>query len=151
MAKPKGSNINLVKTHNMSAILYTLLREEMVSRVELAERLSLSNTTITNLTAELLEQEIILEEQVETSGKRKRVGRPRRMLRLIPNARFSIGVHIGVGMFRVAVTDLIAEIIYNQMTKFDLDTPSEDVISKIAENIELIIQESGVDLGVSIL
>jgi glucokinase-like ROK family protein len=145
MAKPKGSNINLVKTHNMSAILYTLLREEMVSRVELAERLSLSNTTITNLTAELLEQEIILEEQVETSGKRKRVGRPRRMLRLIPNARFSIGVHIGVGMFRVAVTDLIAEIIYNQMTKFDLDTPSEDVISKVAENIELIIQESGVD------
>jgi len=145
MAKPKGSNINLVKTHNMSAILYTLLREEMVSRVELAERLSLSNTTITNLTAELLEQEIILEEQVETSGKRKRVGRPRRMLRLIPNARFSIGVHIGVGMFRVAVTDLIAEIIYYQMTKFDLDTPSEDVISKVAENIELIIQESGVD------
>jgi glucokinase-like ROK family protein len=145
MAKPKGSNINLVKTHNMSAILYTLLREEMVSRVELAERLSLSNTTITNLTAELLEQEIILEEQVETSGKRKRVGRPRRMLRLIPNARFSIGVHIGVGMFRVAITDLIAEIIYYQMTKFDLDTPSEDVISKVAENIELIIQESGVD------
>ena len=57
-----GSNINLVKSHNLRAILLSLLYEGRVSRVELAKKTSLSTTTITNLTGELLEQGIIVEE-----------------------------------------------------------------------------------------
>ena len=93
-----GSNINLVKSHNVRAILLSLLQDGQISRVELAEKLSLSNTTITNLISELLDQGIILEEEVEIHEERRRVGRPRRMLRLVPSARYAIGVHIGVGM-----------------------------------------------------
>ena len=146
MAKSKGRNLNLVKAHNLSAILLRLLQSEMVSRVELAEELSLSSTTITNLTAELLENEIIAEEEIEIpTTKRKQVGRPRRMLRLIPSARYAIGVHIGVGMFRVAITNLVAKIITNQTVEFDLDSSPEDVIKEIARVIEEIIKESGVD------
>ncbi len=145
MSKPRGSNINLVKAHNLSAILFSLLRDNMLSRVELAEKLSLSNTTITNLTAELLEEEIIIEEQIEATEKRKPVGRPRRMLRLIPNARYAVGVHIGVGIFRVAITNLFAEIIYSQMTEFDLSTSADEVIQTIIEHIEQSISKSKVD------
>ena len=53
-----GSNISLVKAHNLRAILLNLLHGENVSRVQLAEMTSLSTTTITNLVSELLEQEI---------------------------------------------------------------------------------------------
>ncbi len=146
MSTSKGRNLNLVKAHNLSAILIRLLQSEMVSRVELAKELSLSSTTITNLTAELLEDKIIVEEEVEvTTIKRKQVGRPRRMLRLIPSARYAIGVHIGVGMFRVAITNLIADIITNRTVKFDLASSPEDVIKEIAQVIEQTIKESGVD------
>ena len=145
MSTSKGRNQNVVKAHNLSAILLRLLRSEVVSRVELAKELSLSNTTITNLTAELLEDGIIAEEEVESSAKRMRVGRPRRMLRLIPSARFAIGVHIGVGMFRVAVTNLLAKIVANRTSKFDLATSPEDVILEIARVVEQTIEESGVD------
>jgi glucokinase-like ROK family protein len=145
MPKSRGSNINLVKAHNVSAILYCLLQEEMVSRVELAEKLSLSNTTITNLTAELLEEKIIIEERIDVTEKRKQVGRPRRMLRLMPDARYAIGVHIGVGMFRVAVSNLFAEIISSQMVDFNLETPPEDVILDIAQRVNLTIETSGID------
>jgi glucokinase-like ROK family protein len=145
MPKSKGSNINIVKAHNMSAILYRLLQDEMVSRVELAQRLSLSNTTITNLTAELLEEKIITEERVEVSEKRKKVGRPRRMLRLLPDARFAVGVHIGVGMFRVALTNLFAEIVSSQMVEFDLEAPPEDVVFDIVQRVDQTIGTSSVD------
>jgi glucokinase-like ROK family protein len=140
-----GSNINLIKAHNLRAILCALLQDEQLSRVELAEKLSLSNTTITNLTSELLEQDIVLEEQVETPEKRRSVGRPRRMLRLIPSARYSIGVHIGVELFRVAVTDLFANILYSEIETFDLLAPPEEVIANIGRVIESSIKESGID------
>jgi predicted NBD/HSP70 family sugar kinase len=145
MSTSKGRNLNVIKTHNLSAILLRLLQSKTVSRVELAEELSLSSTTITNLTAELLEDEIITEEEIEISGKHKRVGRPRRMLRLIPSARYAVGVHIGVGMFRVAITNLIAKFVINRTAEFDLSQTPENVIIKIAEVINQTIKESGID------
>jgi predicted NBD/HSP70 family sugar kinase/biotin operon repressor len=140
-----GSNIYLVKSHNLRAILLSLLQDGPISRVELAEKLSLSNTTITNLIAELLDQGIIREEQVESSEKRRSVGRPRRMLRLVPSARYAVGVHIGVGIFRVAITNLFAEIIYNEIATFDLTTQPEGVIKDIVRLIEIAIEKSAIE------
>jgi DNA-binding Lrp family transcriptional regulator len=140
-----GSNINLVKSHNIRAVLLSLLQDGPISRVELAEKLSLSNTTITNLISELLDQGIILEEEVEIHEKQRRVGRPRRMLRLVPSARYAIGVHIGVGIFRVAITDLFAEIIYNEIATFDLANPPENVIKDIVRLIESAIEKSKIE------
>ena len=140
-----GSNINLVKSHNLRAILLSLLHDSHASRAELAEKLSLSNTTITNLTAELLDQGLIVEEHVEASEKRRSVGRPRRMLRLDPSARYAIGVHIGVGLFRVAITNLFAEIICSEIGTFDLATPTEDVINVIAQLIKDTINECNIE------
>ena len=73
-----GSNINLVKAHNQQAVLLTLLaasghrtgtgQETYLSRVQLAHKTNLSNTTITNLVAELLEQGILVEESSQSQG-----------------------------------------------------------------------------------
>lgn len=148
MAQPNNlhaSNISLVKSHNIRAILLCLLQEGPTSRVELAEKLSLSNTTITNLIAELLDQGIVLEEPVESIGKHKRVGRPRRMLQLVPSARYAIGVHIGVGLFRVAITNLYSDIVFSEIETFDLETPPEVVIQNIVKQIERAINNSKVD------
>ncbi|RMD49527.1 MAG: ROK family protein, partial [Candidatus Thermofonsia bacterium] len=85
---------------------------------------------------------------------RRRVGRPQRMVHLVPNARYVVGVHIGIGLFRVAVTNLLAEIIHNNTLLFDLNQPWEVVLAQIAAQIETTVQESGVDpalvLGVGI-
>ena len=112
-----GSNIYLVKKHNLYALLLSFLHTDSISRVQLAKQTNLSNTTITNLTAELIAQGIIVEADAPEIDlrPRRRVGRPRRMLQLVPDARYVVGIHIGIGMFRVAVTNLRAEIIYNKM------------------------------------
>lgn len=150
MYKPllAGSNTSRVKAHNVQAVLLNLLHNRLASRVQLAEQTALSKTTITNLIAELMEQGIVVEDEVDDGpiNGRRRVGRPQRMMHLVPNARYVVGVHIGIGLLRVAVANIHAEIVHNNTTHFDLNHSSEMVLAQIAELIERSLQESGVNL-----
>jgi predicted NBD/HSP70 family sugar kinase len=151
-----GSNLTQVKIHNLQAMLMSLLYNGEISRAEIAKRTSLSSATITNLASELIDQKIITEVEPGTSEKAKKraVGRPQRMLRLIPDARYAIGVHIGVGLFRVAITNLHAEIINNSIVKFEQDTSALDVLTQITTEIESLIEDAAIDrkriLGVGV-
>jgi len=141
-----GSNINLVKQHNLQVILLSLLYEPILSRVQLAKRTKLSNTTITNLITELIGQGIVKEingNDAEIDEMRP-VGRPRTSIYLDPNARYVIGIHIGIGIFRVGLANLRAEIIFNHTHNFSIDSPASEVLDKIITNVEEVIDESGV-------
>lgn len=140
-----GRNFNLVKSHNVRAILLTLLHSGPLSRVELAERIGLSSTTITNLTSELISEGIIQEQEHSQVTGHRSVGRPRTMLMLVPDARYAIGVHIGVGLYRVAITNLYAEIIQSQKQHFDVAAPAEQVIETIAGTIKEQMRQSGIE------
>lgn len=141
-----GSNINSIKAHNIQVVLLSLLNNLCLSRVQLAKRTGLSNTTITNLVAELMEQGIIVEECEAARDKTglRPVGRPRTGIRLEPNARFVVGVHIGIGTFRVALTNLRDEIIDYRVHEFDVKHPARDVLEQIVSAVEALIDESGV-------
>jgi hypothetical protein len=111
-----GNNIISVKEHNLQAVLLSLLYEGQLSRIELAKRIHLSNTTITNIVGELLEEGLVTESECsddEVDGIRP-VGRPRTAICLVPEARFVVGVHVGVGTFRVALANLRDEILVNR-------------------------------------
>jgi N-acetylglucosamine repressor len=141
-----GSNINFVKTHNQQAILMSLLYEDSISRAELAKRTSLSSATVTNIISELIEMGVVAEAAPpDTSQSPRGVGRPRRKLKLVPNARFAVGVHIGIGLFRIVITNLRAEIIHNCIVNFDLAALPEIVLADIAENINTLIQENKIE------
>jgi glucokinase-like ROK family protein len=141
-----GSNIALVKAHNIRAILLSLLYEGGLSRVQLAKKTSLSSTTITNLISELLEQKIVAEEdEAEVNGPRS-VGRPQTALRLVPDARYAVGVHMDVGVYRVAITNLYAEIILSEIETYPPNTSPEIVLKDISLLVNKVILESGVDL-----
>lgn len=139
-----GSNSSTIKSHNLRAILLMLLRSEYISRARLAELTGLSTTTITNLIAELLAQGVVIEEGAESSPSRRGVGRPRMALRLAPEARYAVGVHIGVGSFQVAVTDLRAHIRCHLRQLFPLDKPADAVLADIIDLVNQAIAGSNV-------
>lgn len=143
----KGSNINLVKAHNLGVILISLLYEPDLSRVQLAQKTNLSNTTITNLISELIKQGIVSEvkKNEPEKGEIRPVGRPRASIHLESNARFVVGIHIGVGFFRVAVANLVDEILSNQLGQFEIDAPVTQVLEHIAFVVETVIKDSMVD------
>ncbi len=142
-----GSNINLVKAHNIQVVLLCLLNEECLSRVQLARRTGLSNTTITNLVAQLIEEGIIVEESDSSpqDTKIRPVGRPRTAIRLQPNARYVVGIHIGVGTFRAALTNLRDEIIDNCTHEFNTRQSAEEVMRQMVSCIEDLLSRNGVD------
>jgi glucokinase-like ROK family protein len=140
-----GSNINLVKAHNLQAILLSLLHEAQLSRVQLARKTHLSTTTITNLIAELLEQGIVTEEDTPSPIEPRPVGRPRTGLRLVPDARYAIGVHIGIGLYRIAIVNLYAEMLHSKIETFDLDTPPEIILEQLSDQMVDLIHSSNID------
>ena len=137
-ANLQGSNINLVKQHNLQVILLSLLYEPVLSRSQLAKHTNLSNTTITNLIAELINQGLSRRKSADDveQGELRPVGRPRTNICLEPNARFVVGIHIGVGIFRVAITNLRAEIVHNHMQNFDTTSPAAEVLEQIVTSVE---------------
>lgn len=149
-----GSNASTVKSHNLRAVLLMLLRHEYVSRVRLAELSGLSTTTITNLVSELLDQGLVAEEGLEKPTQGRGVGRPRRLLRLVPQARHVIGIHIGVGSIRVAVTDLHANFLNCLSLAHSLARSPEEVLSEATTLVNEAIAQSGVNpekiLGVGV-
>lgn len=156
MAEPTymGSNINLVKAHNLQAILLSLLHDEEISRVELAKRTYLSNTTITNLISELIDAQIVSEDRNPADKAYRSVGRPRTIISLVPDARFAMGIHIGIGLFRIALANLFDEIVASSIGYFNFSDSPEQVLEQMAVMIEKILTENQVDpeliLGVGV-
>jgi predicted NBD/HSP70 family sugar kinase len=104
----------------------------------------LSTTTITNLVAELLEQGIVSEDGPEPSQSGG-AGRPRIPLRLVPSARYAVGIHIGVGNIRVAVADLFGQLQHSLDMSHEPHAPAEEVLDGVADLVERTIAMAEVD------
>jgi glucokinase-like ROK family protein len=141
-----GSTSSTIKTHNLRAVLLTLLRHPQVSRVRIAEFTGLSTTTVTNLITELLEQGIVTEDGMEQPDEPRGVGRPRTALRLVPEARHAVGIHIDVGSVYVTVTDLFARPLHAPLAlDHPVDCSAGEVLEETAALAEQAITLSGAD------
>lgn len=141
-----GSSSSSIKSHNMRAVLLTLLRHPQASRVYIADLIGLSTTTVTNLITELLEQGIVAEDGTEQPDEPRGVGRPRTALHLVPEARYAVGIHIGVGSVYVTVTDLFARPLHTPLSlNHPVDRPAGDVLGDAAALVEQAITQCGVD------
>jgi glucokinase-like ROK family protein len=88
---------------------------------------------------------VIESENEEKENGKRSVGRPRTALKLIPDARYAVGVHIGIGLIRVAVTNLQAEIICNNFADYNIESPHEEILTRVAQLIEKTIMDSQVN------
>ncbi len=140
-----GSNISKVKWHNMRAVLSMLRHHQHVSRARLAELTGLSTTTISNLVSELLAQGIVAENGMIETAPRQGAGRPRTPLRLVPEARHAVGIHIGVGQIRVAIADLRAKLLSCDSLDHSLDRSAPEVLRDVAGLVDSALAQSGID------
>src|SRR5262245_34275510 len=133
-----GGRSNLIKARNIQAILMALLRYGNVSRVRLARMIGVSATTVTNLTSELLEQGVVAEASSPPRVRRRfgrGRGRPQRDLRLVPDARFAVAIHVDVDHINVALTDLHAQPLRTQSIALADDTSPDKVLPEIASAV----------------
>lgn len=129
---------------NRSVILEAVRRSrEGLSRTELVDATGLSAQSVTNITRRLLEEQFIEEAGRTVQGP----GKPRTTLRLNPNSRYSIGVHLDPAVMTLVLLDLTGRVIARATRRVPVDDPRR-IITAMAEEIEQLIVTTGTDRSV---
>ena len=87
----EAANRELTKMINQFNVLDTIRRAGLISRVEISEITGQSRAAVTNITARLLKEKMIIEKETRTSSSR---GRRRVLLALNPNAAYVVGIKL---------------------------------------------------------
>jgi len=145
-----GSNLETIKVNNRSLVLRVLNTLGQVTRVELSKITGLTKTSITNITTELLESGIIYETGIVDSS----AGRKPKLLKIVEDAAYSIGIYISRDFVYTNIVNLKGRIINECTHKFDFTENENMFLSIICSNIQKVLETSQVKsekiLGVGI-
>lgn len=108
----KGKNLPLIKEKNCSLIKETIYRYSPISRIGVAQRLSLANATITSNVTELIKKGMVREIGVTQTEESKSQGRPPILLEFITDNRYVIGVELNPYETVIVITNLMGKVIY---------------------------------------
>ena len=137
--RPLLGNRTLIRGLNRSTVLNSILAEGAISRAALSQLIGLSPASITNLTAELLEQGLILETiQGESSGGRRPI-----ILEINPAGGYVVGLKLTDQQIIGALTDLSAKVLSNQTTPLAGKKPDQ-IVLKIAETVAALLKAAKV-------
>ncbi|MFF5967278.1 ROK family transcriptional regulator [Streptomyces collinus] len=134
-ARPGGGGVNLLalRSHN-AALVLDLLRaagDEGISRLELAERTGLTPQAVSKITARLREDGLAAE-----AGRRASTGgKPRTVLRLVPEAGHAVGVHLDRDEVRAVLVDLRGTVVGERRAALDLGAGAEAVLGAVRETV----------------
>ena len=122
---------SMIKKINSKNILNIIRKRGPISRSEIAEITGLTPATITNITSELIDNNLIVEgESGDSSGGRKPI-----MLRIRCDYYRVIGVYLGSRKIKIIASDLMAN------TKYKKEIPYEKKPLTAVEALEIIKNE----------
>jgi predicted NBD/HSP70 family sugar kinase len=125
------------------ALALRLLRDSSgLSRSALARAAGVSPTTITKLSAELIERGWVIETPTNSGS---RVGRPAINLALRTDTLVVCGVQIGVGFIRIGACNLFAEVTHAEGFEFAPTDAPETVIDAISTRLDALLRTTGIE------
>ena len=140
----RGTNLPRMGDFNQSVILDAIRRsEEGLSRVELVKAIGLSAQAVSNITRRLLDEGLILEGGKSGTGP----GKPRTILRINPEGRYAVGVHLDPAVMTVVLMDLLGHVLARRVNQTPFGADPAGIIAAIAHLIDGMVKESGIDPG----
>ncbi|WP_437019274.1 ROK family transcriptional regulator [Streptomyces sp. enrichment culture] len=135
-----GVNLLALRSHN-TALVLDLLRAagpEGISRLELAERTGLTPQAVSKITARLRQDGLAAE-----AGRRASTGgKPRTVLRLVPEAGHALGVHLDRDELRAVLVDLDGAVVGERRAPLDLGAGADAVVAAVARTAEGLAAEA---------
>lgn len=139
MLKHPRGNRKLIQAINRSAVLNAIKAHGPISRTDVAKRTGLSAATVSGITANLIENGLVLEKEAgDSSGGRRPI-----LLVLNPRGGFVIGLKLTETHITGALTDLEANVI----TKLTKALPAHDidqVVIAIEQTVKHFLAEGGI-------
>lgn len=136
----------LVRRTHEERVLTALRAEGALSRAELAQRVGLSRTTLSEITATLLQRGAVV--VMDTDAARRRgSGRPAERLALDPASGQYLGVDFGHRRVRAAVADASHEIVASGVQRYDDETGWSTRIGLAFDLVDRLGDEHGLHFG----
>ncbi|HEY6800668.1 MAG TPA: ROK family transcriptional regulator [Agromyces sp.] len=145
MSRTTGVHALVRRTHE-DRVLAALRSHGALSRSELAQRVGLSRTTLSEITASLLLRGAIIVANTDAAT-RAGSGRPAERLALDPASGQFLGVDFGHRRVHVVVADASHEVIASGLERYPDDAPWEERLAISFELIERLSRETGVHYG----
>ncbi|MFF7162683.1 ROK family transcriptional regulator [Streptomyces sp. NPDC008086] len=120
--------LGALRSHN-TALVLDLLRTagpEGISRLELAERTGLTPQAVSKITARLREDGLA----AEAGHRASTGGKPRTVLRLVPEAGHAVGVHLDRDELTAVLCDLTGAVVARRRAPLDLGAGAETVVER---------------------
>lgn len=115
----RKANRPQVRQQNRSIVLQALRRHGPTARIELGKFTRLSPATVTAITSDLLDQGMILSLESEEPKTTQSRGRPRTLLKLNPDAAFTICIRLSVNTIDMALVDFAGSVRCRKQEHFD--------------------------------
>ncbi len=143
----KTADPELMRAINRFHVMDAVRRSGAISRVEICERTELSPTTVSAITAALLDDGLITASPVAPTPDQPR-GRPRVMLSLNPDAATVCGAKLAPGQITIAVTNFQADLLAGISLPIRVDRQPVSVILDIVEDgVRRCAEDAGLGLG----
>lgn len=143
----KTADPELMRAINRFHVVDTIRRFGPISRIEISERTELSPTTVSAITATLLDDGLITPLQMGAVRDAAR-GRPRVMLELKPDAAFVVGIKLASNQITIATTNFRADVLKSLMLPVRIDRHSPAVIADLVEDgVRRCVSDAGLTMN----
>ncbi|MDK0519665.1 ROK family transcriptional regulator [Streptomyces sp. ML-6] len=126
----------MLRGHN-AALVLDLLRSaggEGISRIEIAEGTGLTPQAVSKITARLRAEGL-----ATGAGRRASTGgKPRTVLRLVPEAGHAVGLHLDRDGLTAVLVDLAGAVVASRTAPLDLGAPANEVLTAAADAVAAI-------------
>ncbi|MEU6273606.1 ROK family transcriptional regulator [Streptomyces populi] len=132
-----GVNLPALRSHN-AALVLDLLRTAGafgISRLELAERTGLTPQAVSKITARLRADGLA----TEAGHRASTGGKPRTVLRLVPEAGHAAGLHLDRDELTVVLCDLTGAVVAERRAPLDLGAGADAVVEGAAEEVTALL------------
>ncbi len=142
----KTADPEFMRAINRFHVMDAIRRHGPIARVEICERTELSPTTVSAITAALLDDGLIVTRQMGTLRDAGR-GRPRVLLELNPNAARVVGVKIAPTRIVHVVTNFQGDVLAGLTQPVRVDRQAAEVIADLVEDgVRRCVADAGLTL-----
>jgi len=142
----KTADPEFMRAINRFHVMDAIRRHGPIARVEICERTDLSPTTVSAITAALLEDKLVVTRQMGAVRDAAR-GRPRVLLELNPDAARVVGVKIAPARIVHVVTDFQGDVLAELTQTVRVDRQRADVIADLVEDgVRRVVADAGLTL-----
>src|SRR5215217_7346044 len=139
----KTADPELMRAINRFHIMDAIRRLGPISRVEISAQTDLSPTTVSAITASLLDDGLIVPRQVAPAPDQLR-GRPRIMLELNPGAATVCGAKLAPNQITVAVTNFQADVLNSVSVPIRVDRqPGSVIVDLVEDAVRRCVEDAG--------